>query len=298
MTTRPKIYLHWSATPYTWVQPNHYHTIVTGDGKVNRLHDYNIDLTAHTYKRNTNSIGIACACMGGQSDPWSMSPTDEQIQSMCEEVAQVIKRWGWKESDISVRNILTHAEAASNKDGIYPHDNYGPVPWGGTGERWDFMTLKKNGPDNGGDLLREKIASYFNGQTPPGIHSNSLGPTATSTMKARGHDLKILIDDKGTSWAKAADLLNLYEIPFEWNAGKRRILLGATDIVPKYLQDQVHPSGELPSFEMALQGGNSPIILIGLIRDNQSYCRVLEFAEELGITVTFDPFKLGERQGG
>jgi hypothetical protein len=32
------IYLHWAATPYGWVQPGHYHTIIGGDGTIHRLH--------------------------------------------------------------------------------------------------------------------------------------------------------------------------------------------------------------------------------------------------------------------
>lgn len=144
---RPKIYLHWSATGYQWVQPGHYHTIVTGDGVVHRLHDYNIDLNAHTYKRNTNSIGLACACMGG-ADPWSTPPTSEQVEGICREVATIIKGWGWLESDISIKNILTHAEAASNKDGWIAHENYGPTAWGGDGTRWDLMCLERNGSDD------------------------------------------------------------------------------------------------------------------------------------------------------
>lgn len=37
------------------------------------------------------------------------------------------------------------------------HDNYGPVTWGGTGERWDFLQLRKGAPDDGGDQLRRLI---------------------------------------------------------------------------------------------------------------------------------------------
>ena len=40
---------------------------------------------------------------------------------------------------------MTHAEAASNRDGRWMHDNYGPVLWSGTGERWDLLQLSKNG---------------------------------------------------------------------------------------------------------------------------------------------------------
>lgn len=53
-----------------------------------------------------------------------------------------------------------------------------------------------------------------------------------------------------------------------------------------------------PLFEMSLQGGNSPVILLGIMRADRGWCRVLEFAEELGITASIQPFVLGERRGG
>ena len=62
-------------TPYDWVRPGHYHSIISGDGRVHRLHDYNVDLPAHTYGRNRNSVALSCACMGGVPDPWTQPPT-------------------------------------------------------------------------------------------------------------------------------------------------------------------------------------------------------------------------------
>lgn len=44
--------------------------------------------------------------------------------------------------------------------------------------------------------------------------------------------------------------------------------------------------------------GNAPVILRGILRGDRAWCRVLEFAEELGISVTFEPFTLLERRGG
>ena len=46
--------------------------------------------------------------------------------------------------------------AGSNKDGKVMHDNYGPVMWNGTGERWDWLQLKETDtPGSGGDKLRQ-----------------------------------------------------------------------------------------------------------------------------------------------
>ena len=57
-----------------------------------------------------------------------------------------------------------------------------------------------------------------------------------------------------------------------------------------------------PLFEMSLQAASAPVILVGIIRSSsqgdRAWCRVLEFAEEFGISVRFDPFALGERRGG
>ena len=147
---RPTLYLHWTATPYDWIRPGHYHSIISGDGRVHRLHDYNVDLPAHTYGRNRNSVALSCACMGGVPDPWTQPPTDAQINSLCAEAAAVARSWGWGADQITVERVMTHAEAASNRDGRWMHDNYGPVIWGGTGERWDLLQLDKNGSTDGG----------------------------------------------------------------------------------------------------------------------------------------------------
>ena len=52
---------------------------------------------------------------------------------------------------------MTHAEAASNRDGHWMHDNNGSVILGGTGERWHLLQLSKNGAIDGGEQLRLRI---------------------------------------------------------------------------------------------------------------------------------------------
>jgi len=299
---RPKIYLHWTATGYQWKQPNHYHTIVTGDGVIHRMHDYNLDLKSHTYKRNTNSIGLACSCMGG-ADPWSLPPTAKQLKAMCDEVARLIKIWGWNESEICIRNIMTHAEAASNKDGCVMHENYGPVIWGGNGTRWDLMCLAKGGANDGGEILRGMIKESFqirNSQCDPARSTSShpLQGSRPSEMSVNELMVNVLLDKAGSSWAKVSDLLNAYGIPYIWDADKRRILLGLTDLSPRYVNDQVSIVDAFPTFELSLQGSCSQVILVGVIYEDNAYCKVLEFADELGISATFNPFKLLSMQGG
>ena len=213
----PTIYLHWTATGYDWIRPGHYHSIVGGDGRVHRLHDYSVDLPAHTWRRNSNSVALACACMGGQPDPWSQPPTAAQLSSLC-------------------------AEAAS---------------------------------------------LAFRGET---------------VIQARAQDLAVQIDAEGRSWALLADLLERYAISHDWDAGQRRIRIGALDVAPTYREDGVQASIGWPLVELSLQSSSAPVILTGILRPSEqgdrAWCRVVEFAEEFGISIRFDPLVLGERRGG
>ncbi|CAK6697983.1 hypothetical protein BBFGKLBO_02363 [Synechococcus sp. CBW1107] len=263
------IYLHWAATPYTWVRSGHYHTIISGDGRLNRLHAYSVDLPAHTYRRNSNSVALSCACMGGQPDPWTIPPTEAQLEAMCQEAARIAVGWGWSAGEISLQTVMTNAEAASNRDGHWMHDNYGPVIWGGSGERWDFLQLSRNGPPTGGDELRQRIRRYMSQPEVAGT-SNRLGFRRVSSMPARNGELAVEIDTNGTSWALAAELLELYEIPYEWEASRRRILIGSLDVAPTFQDDQVQPSLGWPLFEMGLQRGDAPLILRGIVRENRA----------------------------
>ena len=65
---------------------------------------------------------------------------------LCQEVAGIARSWGWTAADITIQSVMTHAEAASNRDGRWMHDNYGPVIWGGTGERLIYCSWSSTGP--------------------------------------------------------------------------------------------------------------------------------------------------------
>ena len=170
-----QIYLHWTAGGYDSVV-GPYHSIFTGDGKMHRRVDYNTR-SSHTYGRNTNSIGLSVAAMAGGPGNYQW-PTNKQLDSMAAEAARLAKSWGWTKNDITIKNIMTHGEAASNKDGRNMHDNYGPRDWGGTGERWD---LDKLGPDDaigdGGNKMRDRIKAkmWRGGFTKSGAHTALLG---------------------------------------------------------------------------------------------------------------------------
>ncbi|QEY31824.1 hypothetical protein EVJ50_05780 [Synechococcus sp. RSCCF101] len=123
-------------------------------------------------------------------------------------------------------------------------------------------------------------------------------------MQADRQPLTVWIDANGLSWALAADLLARYGIPYLWDASLRRILIGALDVAPAYREDAIQDSIGWPLFEMSLQSATAPVILRGILRPQaagqpaRAWCRVLEFAEEFGISVRFDPFTLLARRGG
>lgn len=295
------IYLHWSATGYSWVRGGLYHSIISGDGRVQRLHSYAVDLPAHTWRRNSNAIALSCACMGGQPDPWTLPPTPAQLEALCQEAAAVARSWEWSAEQITIQRLMTHAEAAANRDGREPHDNYGPVIWGGTGERWDLLQLSKGGPPSGGEQLRERVRQLMRTDlaTPAPLQFRR-----SSTIEARGKPLATQIDANGSSWALAAELLERYGLTHSWDASRRRLLVGALDVVPLYREDAVQASVGWPLFELTLEQASAPVILRGILMPEspagptRAWCRVLEFAEEFGISVSFEPFRLGQRRGG
>ena len=75
--------------------------------------------------------------------------------------------------------------------------------------------------------------------------------------------------------------------------------IGALDLARTFRDDVVQASVGWPLVELTLQTGNAPVILIGILRPGPSgdraWCRVVEFAEEFGISVSYDPLVFGER---
>ena len=269
-----KIYLHWSATDYNWAVPGYYHTIVQGNGTIRRLTGYDQPLDGHTYARNNDSVGLCLACMGGQG--WSnFPPTEAQIESLCKEVANLALDLGWQADDITLQRVLTHAEAAANRDysleivrmvsgwlsptstpqeneytyrarvlGL-PHENYGPSSWfdgwpGGFVDRWDLWQLQPSDrPGEGGFILRDKIKQYVQqaSQVSVGM-SSGLNPL---------RDCEILVGDRPIStgklladrrcYVKLADLARAYGMSAVWNNAHRYANLKTRQFTAKYLVD-------------------------------------------------------------
>ena len=70
------------------------------------------------------------------------------------------------------------------------------------------------------------------------------------------------------------------------------------DIKSIFREDGVQAGVGWPLFEMSLQSGSAPVILRPRTDGDRAWCLVVEFAEEFGISVGFDPLRLGERRGG
>ena len=128
----PGLYLRWTATGYDWIRPGHYHAIVTGM-RIHRLRR-NIDLTAHTWRRNSNSVALACTCtwVGGRIR--GCNTRTRSSRGCVRRRPGFLHGWGLTLTRSACNEVMTHAEAASNRDGRVMHDNYGPVIWEGTGD--------------------------------------------------------------------------------------------------------------------------------------------------------------------
>ena len=167
-----KIFLHWSAGAGMTGHPDRYHSTILADGsKVQKVPYTQFNTPGgHTAYRNSQGVGLAVAAMANWN--WS-SLKPEQLDAFTTEAATVAKQMGYSKSMVNVRNIATHAEVASMKDGTKntpamrgaksDPDNYGPSwsGWGGDGTRSDFIDINKEDYNAqkgvGGDKLRAMI---------------------------------------------------------------------------------------------------------------------------------------------
>jgi hypothetical protein len=178
-----KIFLHWTGSQYTFKSKGFYHSIIQGDGSVYKAHPYDQRTgVSHTWRRNNQGVGISLAAMGGPDhNPWAVPPKDIQIESMAKEIANVAKSWGWSDKDITLNNVMTHAEAAKRKDGHTGHPDYGP----GSGDKqtkWDWLQLKKGEPDwSGGDKIRAMVRGFMGGDSTVVSSDGSSGGSSGSS---------------------------------------------------------------------------------------------------------------------
>lgn len=163
----PKIYLHWTAGHYHQ-KFDDYHVNIDQNGRIFVSTDDLSDVLAHTWRRNSGSVGITLDCCAGATsdDLGSEPPTLKQIESMAQCI-QVVADALWLTIDI--KHVMTHGEAADNVDGLNAHEDYGPQS---TVERWDLQflgtdespvyTADYDDPATGGNVLRGKALWYKN----------------------------------------------------------------------------------------------------------------------------------------
>lgn len=161
-----KIYLHWTAGRYDQCF-NDYHLNITDDGTIYASTDDLSETLAHTWHRNTGSVGVTlCCCYGADTaDLGDYPPTAAQIEAMAQ-VTAVLAKALWLTIDRD--RIMTHAEAADNVDGLLPEgDEYGPrngcerwdLQFLGTAESSTFLT-DYDDPRTGGNVMRGKALWY------------------------------------------------------------------------------------------------------------------------------------------
>lgn len=163
----PKIYLHWTAGHYHQ-KFDDYHVNIDQDGRIFVSTDDLSDVLAHTWRRNSGSVGITLDCCAGATseDLGDEPPTAKQIEAMAKCI-QVVADALWL--TIDMKHVMTHGEAADNVDGLNAHEDYGPQS---TVERWDLQflgtdespvyTADYDDPATGGNVLRGKALWYKN----------------------------------------------------------------------------------------------------------------------------------------
>lgn len=163
----PKIYLHWTAGHY-YQKFDDYHVNIDKDGRIFVSTNDLSDVLAHTWRRNSGSVGITLDCCAGATseDLGDEPPTAKQIESMAQCI-QVVADALWLTIDMN--HVMTHGEAADNVDGLNTHEDYGPQS---TVERWDLQflgtpesptyTTDYDDPATGGNVLRGKALWYKN----------------------------------------------------------------------------------------------------------------------------------------
>lgn len=153
-----KLYCHWTAGHW-WQLFDDYHICIDADGTVYQMKNFDI-VTAATYMRNSGSISIALCCAYGaqsENDLGPYPPTEKQLNALAQVICVLADAL---DLTIDIQRVMTHAEAAANRDGLYPHDDYGP----GSGDpdtRWDLWVCHEGEvPWSGGDTIRGNANFY------------------------------------------------------------------------------------------------------------------------------------------
>lgn len=149
------IYLHWTAGRYHQFFDD-YHLCIDSDGAIIATTDDLAELKAHTWRRNSDAIGIAMCCcagatayQGGVIDFGDYPPTAEQIDVVAQVVAVLCQELGL---DINRNIVMTHCEAAEI-DGYGPEDSDPDMRW----DLWFLPDIPGDGElKPGGGVIRGK----------------------------------------------------------------------------------------------------------------------------------------------
>lgn len=169
----PKIILHWTAGWWEQLflgtddEPEGYHINITGDGDIYTNVDSLAEYRAHTWKRNSGTVGIAlcCAAEATTSALGNNPPTEQQIEIAAQIVAIICDAI---KIEITASNVLTHGEAGDSLELYSENDLYGPQ---NGCERWDLQFLgTEESPEytadhadisTGGNVIRGKAVWYL-----------------------------------------------------------------------------------------------------------------------------------------
>lgn len=131
-----RIYCHWTGAPYQLVECLAYHVVIDRGGYCHVIHEDFTECLAHTWHRNSRSIGVALAC--------------------CRDACCYYDAPSGVDLGLSVANIYTHAEMAA-------FDGYG-IGSGDPDMRWDLLYVPDYGDGGrlvpGGELIRGKTKYY------------------------------------------------------------------------------------------------------------------------------------------
>ena len=151
-----RIYCHWTGAPYQLVECLAYHVVIDRGGYCHVIHEDFTECLAHTWHRNSRSIGVALACCRDACcyydapsgvDLGCEPPTEAQVEALAMFCARAVEELG-----LSVSDIYTHAEMAA-------FDGYG-IGSDDPDMRWDLLYVPDYGDGGrlvpGGELIRGK----------------------------------------------------------------------------------------------------------------------------------------------
>lgn len=152
-----RIFLHWTAGNYDQCFDD-YHINIDGDSHVYQTCNGLGEKKAHTWQRNSGSVGITLCCavdasIGKNVNFGSQPPTAKQIVAMAWVVALICQHC---HLPIEYATVTTHGEIAIA-------DGYGPSS-GDPEMRWDLLWVPNEkdalNPRQGGVFIRD-LASMF-----------------------------------------------------------------------------------------------------------------------------------------